>query len=246
MRNLSLLFLLIGFTLPTVQAQDDEVIPTQFLNVGLQMANLGPGLSVTYARGDAAYRQWTFNLDLFLVKDLRETQIDPFVQDQGRRYIYGKLNHLLTLSPTIGAEWPLFPISSLNAINVRGGLKLGPSLGFLNPYQVEILTPVPGAQFKYTIEIEAYDPNAHAYSDIFGRANFISSNIAPSLVAGLNLEAYAILDFTRSESNITGLILAGQADLYANPVPIMAEINGRVNRQSFFAVSLGVVFGKGW
>ncbi len=246
MRNFILL-LLTGLVLPGIYAQENaDAFSTQYLSVGFQMANRGPGFSVNYSRGESAYRQWTFNFDAFLVKDLRETQIDPFVQDQGRKYIYGKLNHLLILSPTIGSEWPLFQVSSLNAINVRGGVKVGPALGLLNPYQVEILTPVPGAQFKYTIEIEAFDPSMHAYSDIFGRANFISSSIKPSFVAGLSLKTYAIMDFTRHDAGIAGLIFAAHADLFPKPVPIMAEINGRVNRQSFFAVSLGMIFGKGW
>lgn len=247
MRHFFSLMILFGLLAPTMQAQDAENdILSRSVNVGMLQSNRGPGLTIGYNVGDPAYRQWTFNFDMFVIKDLRETQIEPFIQDQGRKFIYGKLNHFLVVSPSVGMEWPLFTSSSLNPFSVRGGLKLGPAIGFLNPYQVEILTPVPGAQFRYTIEIQAYNPDVHAFSDIFGRANLISSRLQPSLTAGLSLKAYAMVDFSRSVDGLSGLVFSTQADLFPKTVPIIAEINGRVNRQFFFAVSLGLIFGRGW
>jgi hypothetical protein len=247
MRYLLCLLILLGAGGPALFAQTEgDDILTRSVNVGMLQSNRGPGLTIGYNVGDPAYRQWTFNFDMFVIKDLRETQIEPFIQDQGRKFIYGKLNHFLVASPSVGMEWPLFTSSSLNPFSVRGGLKLGPAIGFLNPYQVEILTPVPGAQFRYTIEIQAYDPAVHAYSDIFGRANFISSRLQPSLTAGLSLKGYAIMDFSRHEDGLGGLVFSTQADLFPKTVPIIAEINGRANRQFFFAVSLGLIFGRGW
>lgn len=229
-----------------VLAQDESDLPIQNLNVGFHMSNRGPGLSFGYNLGDPAYRQWTFNLDLFVVKDLRETSIEPLVADQGRPYIYGKLHHFLIASPSVGVEWPLFRTSSLNPFNVKGGFKLGPSVGFLNPYQIETLTLVPGSANQYAIEVEAFDPSEHAHGDILGRANFLSSRLQPIIQAGLSFKTYTIIDFTRSQYGIGGLMLSAQADVFLKPVPILAEINGRTNRQTFFAVSLGILFGRAW
>jgi len=244
-KSLWMLWLALFACLP-LSAQDDSDLPVQNLNVGFHISNRGPGLSLAYNLGDPAYRQWTFNLDFFVVKDLRETSIEPLVADQGRPYIYGKINHLLIATPSIGVEWPLFSTSSLNPFSVKGGFKLGPSIGFLNPYQIETLTLVPGSFNQYSIEVEAFDPALHAHGDILGRANFLSSRLQPSLQAGIGFKAYTTIDFTRSQYGIGGLILSAQTDVFLQAVPILAEINGRTNRQTFFAVSLGLLFGRAW
>ncbi|MEL6589417.1 MAG: hypothetical protein AAFQ87_06170 [Bacteroidota bacterium] len=230
----------------SVQAQEEEAPISQNLNVGLQWSNRGPGLSIIYNLGDPTYRQWTFGLDAFAVKDLRETTIEPLVADQGRPYIYGKLNHLLVISPMVGIEWPLFGVSALSPLSVKGGFRVGPALGFLNPYQIETLTLIPGSANQYSVEVEAFNPTIHAHGDILGRANFLSSRLQPQIQPGLSAKAYTIIDFTRSQYGIGGLIISAHTDVFLQSVPILAEINGRTNRQTFFAVSLGLLFGRAW
>jgi len=235
-------FLMSGMTL---FAQGEQLPPTKGISVGLHYTTRGLGTSIDYHTGQD-YRQWVYSLDIFQVKDMREAYIDPFIQEQGSKYIYGKTNHFLVLAPSLGLQWDLFPIGSSNFVKVIWGFKGGPALGLLNPYYLEILKPVSGTPFNYVVDVEEYSPANHTYSDIFARASLLSSQVSLSVRLGASLKTYAILDFASNERTVGGLMIGAHADIFTSPVPIMAETNEISNRQAFFSLSLGLLFGHDW
>ncbi|MEO0469938.1 MAG: hypothetical protein AAF206_09995 [Bacteroidota bacterium] len=248
MKRLLFLTLICALSAP-VFAQDER--PEQAPNesgfmFGLHYSDRGPGLNLAVLKG-APYRQWLFGLDIFLVKDSKETLIEPFFGEQGKRYVFGKLNHLFVVSPSLGVQWDMVPRSAVNLLNVRGNLKVGPAIGILNPYHLEIFEASPGSPFVGTREILPYDPANHSYSKIIGRANFLSSRIDPTFRFGLSVQANAILDFSSVDAAITGVNLGMKVDAFPSPVPIMAdELQNVQNQRIFVAISAGLMFGRRW
>ena len=224
---------------------ENESIENGFL-FGLHYSDRGPGLNLAVLKGPA-YRQWLFGLDIFLVKDSKETLIAPFFGEQGKRYVFGKLNHLFVATPSVGLQWDVFPRSSVNLLNVRANVKVGPAIGILNPYHLEIFQASPSNPFTGTRETLPYDPAEHSYSKIIGRANFLSSRIDPTVRLGLSVQANALLDFSSVDASITGLNLGIKMDAFPSPVPILAEeLQNVENQRIFVAISAGLVFGRRW
>ncbi|GAB4415523.1 MAG: hypothetical protein OHK0039_24170 [Bacteroidia bacterium] len=191
-------------------------------------------------------RQWLYSLDMHLVRDLHEVQIDPFFGDQGRRYVYGKLNHFVVLAPSIGIQQTLMPRNHLNFVGLRIGAKVGPAIGLLNPYHLEIFRPNPATPFVGNRVVEAYDPVEHTYPRIIGRASLVSTQLDLSARIGLSVKGHLMFDFARGSQMINGIRLALHADLFPEVVPIMAARSDVENQRVFLGGSLGFILGGRW
>lgn len=222
--------------------------------LGINLTNRGWGFNTYYGIGNNQY-QWLIGVDLHSVKDSRETLIEPFskFQDQGKKYIYGKQNYLYVFTPSVGFQRNLIPAQGGNLLNVRVGGQIGPAIGLLNPYSVEIFDPVPNNNnnpgqnyFGYRV-IEPFNPEKHDFSEIIGRASILSAKPELSAQFGLSLRTHVLMDFTRSHKYIGGFQLTLDADYFLQPVPIMAQLDEQIqNRKFFLAGSLGLVFGNRW
>ncbi|RMG70869.1 MAG: hypothetical protein D6722_07965 [Bacteroidetes bacterium] len=222
-----------------------EQAPTRGFATSLDATHRGYGLSLSWLRKGAAWT-WTYGVDAHLVKDLRENLVDSFFGDQGRRYVYGKVNHLVVVQPSVGLLYDLMPRSLINQTDLKLGVKVGPALGVLSPYYLEIFVPNPSTPFVGNREVEAYDPAVHTYGRIVGRANLLSSQLDPRLRVGLSVKTYLLLDFAGGSPAISGLQLGLNADFFPQPVPIMAETEDLRNRRVYLAGSLGLLLGSQW
>jgi hypothetical protein len=196
----------------------------------------GPGFGLEHSRGSGI--EALFSLDAAGIKDLRESLTLPVSGIRGKRFVFGKLNHLVALSPSAGLAWDLGPRSALSPLGLRLGLKAGPSLGLLRPYYLEILSPSP----TQPPSIEAYDPSLHSYFTIGGRAGLFSAPLRLRLQTGLSAKAFIDLDIARQPRSIQHIRLSFNADYYFSPPPILAEHATLSNRQLFLSggMSLGL------
>ncbi|MEM7371575.1 MAG: hypothetical protein AAF587_23375 [Bacteroidota bacterium] len=225
------------------QINDPQSISGGFA-AGMHGTSRGLGIELELAKGPMQ-RQFLYGLSLHQLKDLREVQIESFFGDQGRSYVYGKLNHFVVLQPSFGIQYHLIPKSHLNVMQILGGIKIGPSIGFLNPYFLEIYLPGPnpGNQNR---DIVPFNPAEHTYGRIYGRASLVSSRLELSPVIGMGIKAHALIDFGRNTRNISALKLGVNLDAFAKQVPILQERDGIDNNRLFFAVSAGLLFGRRW
>ena len=242
--------LLLAFTLfiPLSLAQDDEdapVIYDQGMVFGMYNSNLGWGGALTYLLGESP-RQYVFSLELQQIRDAREALTAPFIGDQGKRYVFGKVNNFWNLSPMVGVYFDAIPRGRGNILKMRIGGKIGPAIGVLNPYHIELYKAVPGRPFSPEFVVEPYDPGEHTFGEIVGRASFWSSDFSPTIQLGGSVHLNAMVDFSRTEAVIRGIELGVNADIFFQEVPILAEINGVQNRRAFISVSAGLVFGGKW
>jgi len=206
------------------------------------VGNRGNGVEVVYHHGELA-RQWTFGLELRQVKDPREAKIEPYLSDQGRRYVFNKLNSLTLLNPLVGMEWNVMPRSTLNLLNLRAGVRVGPAIGLINPYYLEVCRGVSGQ--ACTLTTEAYAPSQHNFFNIYGRAG-LQAPFNPSLQVGFSAAAYALIDFARFKRSVSALRLGIHADGFSRAPQLLVESEDLQNRQVFVSLSAAYQFGTRW
>ncbi|MEZ4777071.1 MAG: hypothetical protein R3D00_28100 [Bacteroidia bacterium] len=245
MKNVYLIAL---FMIPLVlfsQKKEEKPISGGF-ELGFHKTNRGAGMELNYMIGPDE-KQIMLGLDLFALKELNESNIEPaFGAELGRKYVYGKLNYFFVLTPSAGIQKNLFRLNSINLINLRGGIKVGPAIGLLTPYYLEIFRPGLGIPTANDRQVEAYDPGIHTYSKIFGRASFFAGKPAFRPTLGGSIKGYLMVDFARSSRYISGCKLGAHADFFAKPVPIMTGLDKLENHRIFVALSIGFMIGNRW
>lgn len=227
-------------------AQEEENLT---YNKGMQIAvsnsNRGLGGSLGYEFGENP-NKFVISLDFQQLKDSREALTAPFIGDQGKRYVFGKVNNAWNISPMVGIYRNAIPRGNSNILKLRVGAKVGPAIGILNAYHIELYQAVPGRPFSPEFVTVAYDPVEHSFGEIVGRASFWTSEFNPTVQMGFSTHLNAMIDFSRTEATINGIELGVNADVFFAEVPILAEINGIKNQKMFISVSAGLVFGGRW
>jgi hypothetical protein len=204
----------------------------------------GQGFEVMYARGPMA-RQLTLGVELRQLKDRHEERKPSLISTEGRDYVLGKLNNVTLLTPLVGMEWALIPRSSLNPITMRGGLRIGPAIGLVNPYYLEIFQATPNGMAS-SPSIEAYDPNQHSRFNISGRPSLSQLPFTPSVQVGLSLAAYALIDFSHTDKSLQALRLGAHADGFGKALPLLVESESIQNQSLFLSFSAALQFGSRW
>ena len=214
-----------------------------FFDMFFTARGMGGGLNYSFGEDRKHY---LISLDFHSTRDLHESPVNPaYGRELGRKYVYGKLNYFYVLTPSFGISYNLIPKNGMNYANLRGMIKAGPAIGLLNPYYLEVYKPNQGPGTDNRV-IEAYDPSAHSYNRIFGRARLFSSGFDLNARVGLSIKTMALLDFAPNPRFIHGLSLGLNTDLFFHPVPIMAELDKLQNQRIFVVGSLGFIIGNRW
>ncbi len=187
-------------------------------------------------------------MDLYYLKDAREGPTTSFFgADQGKNYVFGKLNHLIVLSPTFGAQMPIFKGQGFNFMEISGGVSVGPALGLTSPYFLEIFDPSPSNPQLGNRALAAYNPADHPYTRIIGRATLIDTKWKIAVQPGLSLRAFTWIDFNREIQQISGIRLGIHGDWFFNAPPLWAEeVLEITNRKAYLSISAALIFGNRW
>lgn len=211
--------------------------------MGFHSGSRGSGADFRYIYGTPT-KDWGFGLRAFGIKDTRETKIESQFQDRGSRYVYGKLNRLMVISPYIGIHKNLVPRRQGGYVSLKGSLQVGPALGLLRPYYLDIFVPSPVYQQLGTPVPQPYNPGDHAYVDIVGVSSIFNSGFGKvNLRPGLSMRAATLIDFAQKDTYINGIELGANLDYFFSEVPIMAEVE---NHRLYMAITVGFVFGNTW
>lgn len=225
--------------------EEPSLASRQGLAGALIFSNRGLGIDVMYQTGNGT-RQWTYGFEWRQVRDLREARIESaLVAEQGNDYVFGKLNSLSVLNPMVGMEWNIMPTSSVNLLNVRGGVRIGPIIGLLNPYQLDIRVCAIGGQ-NCTARSEAYDPTRHNFRNIIGRTSPTQTTFAPTVQMGVHLSTYVLADIAHAQHLVNALRFGAHLDAFPQAPPILAETTNRSNQSMLMTFSLALMFGTRW
>ncbi|MEM8896600.1 MAG: hypothetical protein AAGC85_00780 [Bacteroidota bacterium] len=238
---------LLGLTLISYAQEkemEDKRAPGGFI-FNAQMTTSGVGVSLNYLFGKPNL-QWNLAIRGNSIRSNRENIIDSAYGDQGKKYVYGKMNYFFVLAPTVGIQHNAFPARKGNIMDVSVGINVGPSVGLTTPYYVEVFNPVPGNAFYGVREKAAYDPAIHAYNDIIGRAGLFNGEFDFNTSIGAHVRAYALLDFARAYKYVSGFEVGINADIYGDPIEIVASQERFENQSTFISATIGIIIGNRW
>jgi hypothetical protein len=137
----------------------------------------------------------------------------------GNSFILGKENYLYSMRFSYYREAILFRKASQQGVQVNAVGAIGPTLGFEAPYYIEYRS-----SDGYTIK-EPFDPDKHLQggniNNIVGSGNFLQGVFESAIVPGLNVKAGVAFEFGTFRSNVVGLEVGFQADLFTRQIILM-------------------------
>lgn len=202
----------------------------------------GWGGTFQYGKYLTARHRRVFALDVVTMKHPKEIKsFNPNYQD-ARGYFYGKLNTLFIIRPTIGGKHRITEKLRKSGVEVNWCWGVGPSLGFLKPVYLQILSNEPAFQ---TITTERYDPARHFANNIYSRASWFTGLGETQIYPGGFGRAALNFEYAGDNTGIRALEVGASLDAYAEELPIMADLEGiGSNKQFYLEFYLALHFGS--
>lgn len=163
------------------------------------------------------------------------------------QYKYGKINNFYQLRFGYGNMKCLTRKLEQRHVDISWVYGAGISLGMLKPYYLDLLIPE-GSGFvrqfaNYDEKTKPYFLDTANRGYIIGGADFTKGISEIKFKPGLSLRTGFYFDYSPSRKTFTGIELGTTLDVYAQKIPIMAEIPARA---FFWNVYADIRFGKRW
>lgn len=219
----------------------------------LRLHTNGYAIGGSYGKLKTYYKTNYWQFELVHIKHQREyTNRSQFSNSPtggtGSSFIFGKQNSFFALHGAYGQKRYFSGKAKKQGVAVGMSYSIGPSLGIIKPYYLELFTDVnnrpgrsqiPVAQ-KYTEE------NSSAFLDvgkIAGGAGFGYGFDELSLVPGGQGKIALHLDWGAFDEYVRAVEVGLMVDVYAKTVPIMLTDD---NRPYFINLYFSMEFGKRW
>lgn len=200
----------------------------------------GWGAHITIGKAKTGFKSRIYQLDMVGMKHRKEIRTFNPYREQPRSYIFGKLNTLFIIRPTIGSRVVSFDKIRKSGVSVGYNWRVGPSLGITRPVYLEI--GIPGQYPYQAVVVEKYDPEVHKYDDILGRAGGFRGMNELKLKPGLFGAIALNFEYDANRTGMKGIEVGATIDYFPiEPVEIMAFAE---NNQFFFNFYLSLQFGK--
>ncbi|MBO0932572.1 hypothetical protein [Fibrella aquatilis] len=152
----------------------------------------------------------------------------------------GKENYLFVVRPQYGRELALFRRNADEGISVNAIFAVGPSLGIIKPYYVEVSSGNTTRQVPY----------AQAYSsaeNIVGSGSFFKGLGESTLTVGIHAKAALSFELSAFRNNTTGVEIGFLAEMFPKTIIIIPNLDptagGReVGNRNFFTSGYVTLF----
>lgn len=205
----------------------------------------GWGAHITIGKAKTAFKSRIYQLDMVGMKHPKEIRTFNPYREQPRSYIFGKLNTLFVIRPSIGSRVVSFDKIRKSGVSVGYNWRVGPSLGITRPVFLEIgyyETGMSGQNQYQKVVVEKYDPEVHKYDDILGRAGGLRGMNELKLKPGLYGAIALNFEYDSNRSGMKGIEVGATVDYYPiEPVEIMAFAE---NYQLYLNFYVSLQFGK--
>ncbi len=169
-----------------------------------------------------------------------------------RSFIFGKQNSFYQIKAGIGEKRYFTEKASQKGVAVGVSYRVGPTLGFLKPYYLEISPIEIGSQFIgfQTRSIRYTDDTADDFLDkekIIGYSGLTKGWENTSIVVGGNLMGALHLGFGAYDQFVKAIDVGVMLDFFLQPVPIMIEearFDNLTNRPYFLNIFINFQIGK--
>lgn len=205
----------------------------------------GYGVGVRFGEIRTYYRTNFYHIDFGMIKHPREhrpnNQVNQF-QILSRPYIYGKQNSFFQIRVGKGTKRYLSERAKRRGVAIGYSYELGPSLGILKPYYLDVLYTEAGQpqriqSVKYSESVAPYFLNTDF---IDGYAGFWKGIDEIKFLVGGHLRGAAHFSWGERNQFIRGLEAGLLVDFYFRKVPIMVvQENTPVFINLFLNLQLG-------
>jgi hypothetical protein len=179
----------------------------------------------------------TFGLEVMNVKNPHEVRVQA--QSSGNYYIYGKSNYLYALRFQYGRDLILFTKGPQQGVEVKAVFAVGPSLGIVSPYYVQVDPTNSGGQSYYTVNVP-YTPDI-SWGEIQGTGSLFEGLFESKIQFGGNLKAALNFELGTAKSQVTGFEAGFLIDAYTSTVVLMPSTE---NQAVFPTVFLTLFYGS--
>ena len=218
----------LGFSQETVFEEKTTIYSSE-LSGGIGIHTNGFMGTFRFGKYKNAFSKRVLELEIANIKHPKEIKsIYPF-EDNVRGYIYGKLNSVFALRPSVGFHKIIVPKQSIKGVSITLVTQVGVSLGFAKPVYLNIIEQESTSNGSITniIVKRKYDPEKHDQGDIYGRASFLNGFSEIKLYPGLFGKFGFQFDFASDRSQMRALEAGIKIDGYFQEIPIMAFTENR-------------------
>ena len=225
---------------------ETRILYKKELHGGILAHGDGWGINFFHGKHRTAKSRRMLGIEIVGMKHPKEIKsYNPYYEDS-RGYFYGKLNSLLMLRPGYGRKHRITEKIRKSGVELNYVWAIGPALALLKPVYLQIghrIDERDGPPYDSIVE-ERYDPQKHFANNIFGRASwfrgFNEMGIRPGVFGRLALN----FEYAGDNTGIRALEVGTTVDAFPDVVPIMAEVEGVVNKRFFLEFYLALHFGS--
>ncbi len=169
-----------------------------------------------------------------------------FVRGAGS-FAYGKINSFYSARVGMGRLKYLSEKASRKGIAVAYNYQVGPALGFLKPYYLEVYVDS-GELGGFTTEAIKYsEETKDQFLDQGGIANegrFAEGLLETRLIPGLQGKIGIHFDAGAFDEYVKAIEIGAMAEVYTRKIPIMAPTQNHPDKPFFFNLYVNLHFGK--
>lgn len=214
----------------------------------VQLMTNGWSVGGHYGIINTYYKTRLYTFELGEIKHPREQRQSNSIRGGGsltnsaRSYIYGKQNNFYTLKVGIGGKRSFSEKASRKGVGVGIFYTLGPSLGAIKPYYLEVRRAEIGSSNIRVESIKYAENNEFLQQDlIIGASSPLLGLEESSLTVGGHAKIGLHLDWGAGEEIIRALEVGISGELYTKKIPIMVTSD---NRPFFFNLYVNAQLGK--
>ncbi|MBK6731641.1 MAG: hypothetical protein IPG60_12040 [Bacteroidetes bacterium] len=161
-----------------------------------------------------------------------------------RPFIYGKQNSFFNAKVAYGNKYLIGQKAEKSGFEVNFDYAIGPSIGIVKPYYLEVLKNQDGALYLST---EKYSPANESYfldaTSIYGYSGFMKGFGDISIIPGAFGKAGLNFDWASYDDYVKSLEVGIGTEVYIKDVPMMIL---ETNKPYFVYLYLSVQFGRKW
>lgn len=233
----------------TLNEEDDAGVQyKQVMTFGIMAHSNGFGANFRRGKHLTGYKKRLYEIEVVNMKHPKEYKVYNPSRENAKGYIFGKLNSVFILRPSIGTQRVITRKADEGGVELRFNYFVGVSLAFLKPVYLEITYKLPDGNEE--VRTEKYNPDEHSTYNIYGKAHPLKgieeTKILPGGVAKFGLS----FEYGKTPKKIRCLETGIALDVYYKNVPIMAHFESsdypNPNNMFFLSFYLSINYGKRW
>ncbi|MBL4654736.1 MAG: hypothetical protein JKY33_02820 [Bacteroidia bacterium] len=235
-------------------AQDSEIPERKFgdpfiilkneATGGILIHSGGFGINVRRGKHVTGFKKRILDFEFVETKHAKEFKRVSTYIDNGKTYVYGKLNSAFMLRTGVGNRKIIFSKAERGGVEVNYTFFIGSSLGIIKPVYLDVIYPSDNPFYK-PIRTEKYDPNnkRHIPDNIYGRSGFVKGIDELGFIPGIYSKFGFNFDWCGYDEGIKSLEFGITLDAFTKEIPIMAITD---NKQFFLSFYVSIIYGKKW